>query len=641
MLSPGRYHEVVPRDLAANLRYRDRLIHHAADDKDAQESLLEACRTDILFWVNSFVWQYNPTKKPGKNVGPFITWAFQERALLDSPQTTGRKGILWCYENDRSAVVEKSREMGASWLFLIFQDWLALFHDHFESLNISRSAEAVDSKSRKSLFPKLRFIHEHLPRWMTHHGDTGITQTSMYLHFPRTLAEITGEASTGRAGVGGRAGVVFVDEFSKIKEDTQVREGTASTANSRFFNGTHEGVGTEFYKITQSPEFVKIRMHWTQHPEKNRGLYKYDHATNRVRFYEYRDSDDSIREVESPTYDYPEDYAFDTSGAPTGGCHPGLRSAWYDQKSADIGSNRGVAMELDIDPLGAASQYFDPILIADLKYQNCCDPVWVGELEYLKDEARPLKLVEERGGKLKLWFRPDAYGKPPKGKYAFGADVAQGVGVTASCLSGANSLGQKIFEYQDAWIEANDFAALMVACARLFVDEEGQGARLCWEAMGPGLSAGLKILELGYSNIFYHANELVDSRKRFNLKVKADKPGWIPSAKSKPILLALYRRMLKTREFVNRSADALDQCLLFEYNARGGVEHGYEQAAPDPSGAKENHADMVIADALCAKMVKEILEPVEVLKAEEVRPNTLAYRHKRYDDERKTVAWVD
>jgi hypothetical protein len=150
----------------ANLRFRLNLLLLCKGSRRRQAAIKEACRQDVLFYVNTFVFQFNPNKKGMESVMPFIAWDFQERALVGRPETTGTRGILWCYEHDRSAVIEKSRKMGATWLFLIVQDWVALFHPYFQSLNISRSAEAVDDKSPNSLFWKMRYMHENLPDWL-------------------------------------------------------------------------------------------------------------------------------------------------------------------------------------------------------------------------------------------------------------------------------------------------------------------------------------------------------------------------------------------------------------------------------------------------------------------------------------------
>ena len=218
MLSPGSYHLRVPKSPLKNLRFRQWLLKRCMEEKSYRRAVIEMCRQDIAFFISTFVWQFNPKKKNTAAVGPFILWDFQEAVLLDRPESvrmpeiTKGMGVIWCYENDRSLVVQKSREMGISWLMLLVQDWLALFHPYFQSLNISRSADAVDDKSPNSLFWKLRFVHEYLPDWLK--GE--IKQEKMYLGYDRTKSVITGEASTGRAGVGGRAGVIFVDEFPLI-----------------------------------------------------------------------------------------------------------------------------------------------------------------------------------------------------------------------------------------------------------------------------------------------------------------------------------------------------------------------------------------------------------------------------------------
>src|SRR5581483_8104985 len=103
------------------------------------------------------VWEYNPNAIPGgvsEEVGPFITWEFQEDAI---------RTILDCIERRNDLVIEKSREMGISWLCLLVMDWMFLFHRWKDCLVISRNADAVDKPfEMKALFPKLDFVHQHL-----------------------------------------------------------------------------------------------------------------------------------------------------------------------------------------------------------------------------------------------------------------------------------------------------------------------------------------------------------------------------------------------------------------------------------------------------------------------------------------------
>ena len=160
MIGRAEYHKIVPREPSRNLLFRKRILEACRSDGRMRVAAIEACRRDFLFFINTFVFQFNPLVKGARSVGPFCTWSFQEKAFM------GDKGVFWCYEHSRTALVEKSRDMGASWMFQIFEVWLALFHDNFQLQNISRSAEAVDSASKNSLFAKVGFILEHIPDWL-------------------------------------------------------------------------------------------------------------------------------------------------------------------------------------------------------------------------------------------------------------------------------------------------------------------------------------------------------------------------------------------------------------------------------------------------------------------------------------------
>ncbi len=598
MLSTWDLHKSVPRDYKRNLQYRLWVLDKCREDTRYRSAMVHGCRNDLLFYINSFVWQYNPLKKGKEAVGPFITWPFQERALMMRPPEG--KGILWCYENDKTAVVEKSREMGASWLFLIFQDWLCMFHPHVQAFNVSRSADAVDSPSKNSLFTKLRFMHKHLPDWL----KGPLVEQKFYFEYKKSGSENTGEASTGRAGTGGRASVVFVDEFSEIKEDVKVRQNTASVADCRFFNGTHLGVGTEFYNLTQSPEFVQIRMHWTRHPRKNKHLYSWDVDKVCPVFWRYDAETDEIV-PSSQDRDFPEDYPFDTTGGPSGGPHPGIRSPWYDQKAAEIGTSRQVAMELDINPTGSASQFYEPLVIRRL-VDRCRPHLWQGDLDHGTDDARPFQLVPGNAGPLRLWLEPGMgsegrLNRTPPAVYVVAADLGYGNGATPSCLTIFNvSIGQKIGTYTHFWKDSKQMAWLAVSMCRLFKNADGDPATLIWECPGPGLMFGDEVLkELNYRNIYWKT-ELFNDEER-----QSDSPGWYATTNSRLKLHTDYLIALKTGVFVNHDEDALKETLSYVHGS-GSVEHPKAKRNADPSAAGSSHGDHVVADALAWMMAKRI-----------------------------------
>ena len=196
MLSPGKWHLQVPKERTENLKYR-RWLLTLCKQKRYRPAVLEMCRSDILFWINSFVMQVNP-KKVGGEVGPFVTWEFQESAILETMERlfADQDDMLW----------EKSREMGATWMAMILSVWLCLFHRNKRVLCVSHSEQAVDRAGDDgTLFAKVRFILKFLPSWMSQ----GVVKRKMGFQFPGQ-SSISGAASTGRSGVGDRVSMVLL-----------------------------------------------------------------------------------------------------------------------------------------------------------------------------------------------------------------------------------------------------------------------------------------------------------------------------------------------------------------------------------------------------------------------------------------------
>ena len=612
MLSQGKWHKKIPKDRLQNLRWRRHLLLRARNDRAVQRALVEACRKDILLWINLFVWQYNP-QAVGAEVGPFITWGFQDEAVLVILESIDKGG-----RND--LVIEKSREMGASWLCLIVMLWLFLFHPWKKFLMISRSAEAVDKpEDPDCLFWKLDFVIAHLPDWLT---GGAIKRRRMGYRNLANSSVITGQATTGKAGVGGRATAMFVDEFSQIDEGFEVLHRTADTTGCRIFNFTHTGQGTAAYAHSQRTDVRKLVMHWSQHPEKNRGLYRYNETTNKV-------------DVLDRRFEYPPDFNFVMDGTP-GGPFPGLRSPWYDAEEARRQSRRAVAMDLDIDPRGAAAQFFDAALINALKAEYSAPPYWEGELSYDRDTGRPLALEPRKDGYIKLWLNLTKDGTPPMSVYTGGIDLSTGSGATPTCFTILNGkTGEKVMEYANPFIEATAFAPLAVALCWLFKDDTGEGARIAWEMQGPGILFGKRVIEMGYRNVYYRTAEHALSGK------VSDQPGWVPTPNNVRVVLEDYRAALSQRLFVNRSWKALDECLSFVYDPTGKVKHDGADSAEDPTGARENHGDRVVADALAWKMAKGIGIVTRRPEEREIPRGSLAYRRLLRDNARRLEdAWA-
>lgn len=619
-------YKLVPRDLERNIRWRLFVLEKAAKNPELQQALRVYCSADIIFYVSTFVWQCNPKARGAdQKVGPFIPWPYQIRGIL------GDGGILWCIKNGEDLVVEKSREMGITWVFLFCMDWLCRFQAYHDSILISKSAKAVDDSSRQSLFGKLRFIHEHLPAWMHDPDPYKSIDNKNVLIYDKTKATVTGQASTGRAGVSERCTEMFIDEYPQIEEDWEVLYRTASTTNCRLFNGTHLGTGTALYSLTQRDDIKKLRFHWTQHPKKNAGLYRYNQHKNGldkpgIEFLKYNEETDQLDLVDSPDFAFPADYDFDKTGNPVGGPHPGVRSPWYDIEYKRIGENIAeMAKDQDINPSGSVTQFYNPLVIKQLVDQGARPPIWECELEYDEKTGVPIKLIPTAGGRIKLWCNLDNHGKPPRDNYGAGTDVSGGTGCTPSCLSlWCASTGTKVLEYQNAHIRPHEFAVLCVAICRLFCDFDGVGAKIAWENHGPGTTFGKTMWDdMGYLRVY-----CAEGDDRFGKRV-SDKPGWNPTAQARLALHTNYRQALYLRNARNHSRQALDETLNFKHDGKGSVEHTQYKSVDDPAGGRENHGDVVVADALGWKMIETAARVIDAEEEQIARPGTLAWRREQ------------
>lgn len=612
MLSPGKYYLSVPTDPRGNRIYRRNLIKKCRNDLAFRAEVLEACKRDLFFYISSFVWQYNP-KRVGNEVEPFIPWDFQIDVLR---QTMRRLFVL-----GRGVVWEKSRELGATWMALALFDWACLLHGWKEFLLISHTEEAVSGKSKNSLFWKLDFMHRHLPDWMRR----GAEKHKSGFVYPGTESSVTGASTTERAGVSGRASGVLLDEYALQKDAYSILSNTRDTGPQLVIS-THYGVGTAFADLCRRPDQFKLVMHWSQHPEKKKGLYR---------------CVDGRIEILDKDYQFPDDYKFVADGTPTGGPFPGLRSVWYDAECEERNAlragpgQRDVAMHLDIDIQGSSSQWYHPLMIQRLK-AKCWEPLWVGELHHERDSGRPTRLVESEVGNLRLWLNPTPDGKVPPGKYGVSCDISGGTGATPSCLTITRlATGEKVGEYMNAMIAPEQFGILAIAVCRMFNDGEGQEAILVWEQMGPGQKFAKTVIELGFRRLWYR-EDVFDMEKSIS-----STPGWNPTTAAKRLLHDDYLAALDSGRFSNPSERALDQCLGYRYSVAGEPEHPNEKQTNDPSAGRVNHGDLVVADALGWMLAAKWADTVPGKPKEvEVPIGSLAWRREETERRETSSLWT-
>jgi len=516
----------------------------------------------------------------------------------------------------------KSRDMGASWMGLTVFEWYWHFFDHLSFLLISRNEKYVDeSGNPKSLFWKIDFLHKYQPRWLLptgrHLGDKDPSRKLLHLGNVDNGSVIDGESTTGDAGRGDRRTGMFIDEHAAfdINDGFKVLRASRDTTNCRIFNSTPQGANNAFYEVVHNTSARLIRLHWSSHPEKARGLYTSHDGELDILDKAFHGPVTLSKKGDKTKieYQYPENYPFILDGK--------QRSPWYDNECARCVTEMEIGQELDIDFLGSDYQFFDPLTIEKLKRLYCRDPVVIGDLEYDNVTLEPRRFVENAKGAISLWFALDRDGHVPSDKsFVIGTDVSAGTGASNSVSSVVDkATGEKVGVLRSPHLRPLEFADITVALAKMF-----NKANMIWDASGPtGKNFTMQVMERHYSNIYYRRDE-----SKMGAKI-TNQPGYFLSPEPKATLLEEYRAALGAHQFINPSEAGMKETLQFVVRPGGKVEHSAAEASQDPTGARTAHGDEVIADALALKGVNEWASGLQRTLEPEVPVGSLAWRRKQ------------
>lgn len=538
----------VPKGLMENAAYRKKVLVECSKPGSFRRQVLKACSEDILFWVNTFVFVIDPRKADVGQcaIGPFNTYPYQDQALL-TIQRSIRKGT--------DLRVEKSRDMGWTFMPLTTQLWFWLFETAKMFAVVSRNKDCVDSlEDMDALFPKMRFILRHLPRWMLP-DNGGYTDNMFKLVNHASMNVIRGVATTEDMFRGGRPTAIFCDEFASFDSEqpgmgARTLTSTQYATNCRIFVSTPKGEGNAFAQMRFS-EIENIRSHWTQHPEHAKGLY------------------------------------YDDKGKP--------RSPWYDEQCKRAIHDTQIKQELDIDYLGSAHQFFRSDMLDELMAE-------FGQPCWLQGKLEGGSFVEQEGGIGRLWFWPDVMGNPPKDrKYLVSVDIATGSGASNSVASVFDiRTREQVGEFTTPFLSPQEFAKLCLDICRWFRGPSDDGAHMIWEGQGPGDQFRLKVIELGYRNFYYSQSESKVYRE------STQKPGWTPNPRSKHTAFGELAQAWREKKLVTRSLEAYDEAKYYTYTPGTlAIEHSGSRLAMDPSGAKQNHGDRVITQVLAWHVLKD------------------------------------
>lgn len=243
---------------------RARLYQAARENPRLQGLLLAWCRRDVRFWFRHFCWTFDP-RLPQPHL-PFVPYAFQENVLV---------AMVSAIENGEDLLIEKSRDMGLSWLVLLAFQYYWLFRDGANFHLGSRKQEAVDRKGDLStLMEKLRYNLNWMPAWMRPEGfQDSVHDNVLRLLNPVNGNVITGESSNENFGRGGRYKAVLFDEFPFWPMQDAAYASAGQSTPCRIVVGTPYGKRNRFAELRFSGQIEVLRVHWSQHPGKDAVWY--------------------------------------------------------------------------------------------------------------------------------------------------------------------------------------------------------------------------------------------------------------------------------------------------------------------------------------------------------------------------------
>ena len=243
--------------------------------KGAQAYYLKNPCDFISDWVDTYDPRLVSQGKPASV--PFVLYPRQREMVAF---------VLECIKNDSHALIEKSRDVGATWVCAALSVWLWIFWPGVSVGWGSRKEMLVDRiGDPSSIFEKMRMIIESLPVDFLPEGlDRGKHLTYLRLINPINGSSIIGEAGD-QIGRGGRTLCYFKDESAHYERPERIEAALSDNTRCQIDISSVSGMGTVFHRKREagkewepSESLVKDRVNvfifdWRHHPEKTEAWY--------------------------------------------------------------------------------------------------------------------------------------------------------------------------------------------------------------------------------------------------------------------------------------------------------------------------------------------------------------------------------
>lgn len=243
--------------------------------------LLAASKTYYASRPAEFIMDWMDTYDPRKTSQKWMPFVFFEKQVqlveffesLDHDQESG--------------LIEKCRDMGATWVACAYSIWRWLFIPN-DAIGWGSRKEALVDKlgDADSIFEKMRLLINRLPRcFVPKEFNAARHATYMKLKNPENGSIISGEAGDN-IGRGGRKSCYFKDEAAHYERPDKIEAALGDNTNVQIDISSVNGLGNVFHRRAEQAlmwepgksyprGFVrKFIMDWRDHPAKTQEWYE-------------------------------------------------------------------------------------------------------------------------------------------------------------------------------------------------------------------------------------------------------------------------------------------------------------------------------------------------------------------------------
>ncbi len=253
--------------------YRSVLIHRVESlariraNPDCLPALKAYYRNNPAQFIIDWGMTYDPRNSARglPNTLPFLLFPKQEELA---------GWIMERWKAGEPGLIEKSRDMGISWLVISLACTLCLFNREFSIGCGSRKEMYVDELGNPdSLMEKARIFLESVPVEFRGGWDRKQDSAYMRLTFPETGSIFTGEAGDN-IGRGGRQSIYLVDESAHLARPKLVDASLSQTTNCRIDLSSVNGMANSFAEKRFSGSIPVFTFHWRDDPRKDEAWYE-------------------------------------------------------------------------------------------------------------------------------------------------------------------------------------------------------------------------------------------------------------------------------------------------------------------------------------------------------------------------------